>query len=140
MQAVHQWLKQARATRHPVALGGSLDVNAGTGVNLSLSIQRQVIAVFAHQYLGQQAGAGHATVNRPTRRRRLADRVALGAGKFRTDVADDLETAGLVVQHFRDVLPNLLQTGAACTAFAIGGAGAVNHVFAGKVLRQSGLR
>ena len=78
-----------------------------------------MIAVFTHQDLGQQAGAGHAAVNRPTRCQRLTDRVALGASKFWTDVADDLKAARLVVQYLGHVLPYLLQARAACAAFAI---------------------
>ena len=132
--------QQRCAAAHPATHGGCSQHDFFACIDLALPIQRAVVSVFAHHYVGNQTSTGHATINRTARCRCLGHRVALGAGKLRTDVADDLETAGLVVQHFGHVLPNLLQPRAAGAAFAIGCAGAVNHIFAGEVRRQSALR
>ena len=64
-------LQQAGTTTHPVTLGRAFNRHAGTGIDLALPVQRNVIAVFSHQDqdqdLGQQAGSGQATVDRAAR-------------------------------------------------------------------------
>lgn len=134
-----QGRQQRGPAAHPATHGGRCDDDVFARANLALPIQGAVVGVFAHHHVGNQASTSHAAINRATRRQRLCHRVALGAGKLRAQVANDLEAARLVVQYLGYVLPNLLQTRAACAAFAIGGAGAVNHIFAGEVLRQSAL-
>ena len=129
--------QQRGPAAHPATHGGACDEDVFARVNLALPIQGAVVGVFAHHHMGNQAGTSHAAIHRATRRQRLCHCKALGAGKLGADVADDLEAARLVVQYLRYVLTNFLQTRAACTAFAIGSAGAVNHIFTGEVLRQS---
>src|ERR1019366_5362618 len=72
----------------------------------------------AHQHMAEQPGTGHAAFDRAARRQRLRDRAAAATRHLGTDVAHDMEAAGLVVQHFRDVLADLAQPGSTRLAVA----------------------
>ena len=116
---VRQRLEQPRRAGYPVRQRGALDHHALAGVDLALAVQRQVVAELAHQHLRDDASAAQAALDGAARRGRLQDRVAACAGEPGAHMAHDLEAAGLVLQHFRGVLANLAQCGAAPGAGAL---------------------
>ena len=97
----------------PVGHRRPVEVDALAGVNLRLTVQRQVIAIFGDQHMTEPPGAGPAAVDGQARHRRLRHRLAAPAGKRRADVADHLEPAGDVVQRLGDVLAHLAHRPAA---------------------------
>ena len=116
---IGQGLEQPRRAGHPVRQRGTFDHHALAGVDLALAVKGQVVAELAHQHLRDDAGASQAAINGATRRGRLHDRVAAGAGELGAHLAHDLEDTGLVLQHFGGVLANLAQFGAALLASAV---------------------
>ena len=130
-----QRAQQTRRLRHPVGQGRALQFHAFTAVDLAQPVQGRVVAILAHQHVREQAGAGQAAIDRPARRWRLGDRAAARASELGTNVAHDVEGAGLVVEYLRDGLADLAQ--AATAGFAV--AAAVRRVHHGaprQVVRQ----
>ena len=106
-------IEQPGRLANPVGQRRAVEFDAVAGVDLGLTIEREVIAVLRHQQVCQ-GGRCRAPARRRHRRwRRLGDGIAGGAGVFRPDVADDLEVPGNVVQHFRDVLAEFAHLAAA---------------------------
>ena len=108
-----------RARRSTARQLGALNHHSFAGVDLALAVNGQVVAELAHQHLRDETGAGQAAINGTARRARLNDGVAAGAGESGAHVAHDPEAAGLVLQHFRGILANLAQFGAAPLAAAV---------------------
>jgi len=65
-----------------------------------------MVTVFAGQDMGQQTGARHAALNRAFGGTCLANAFAFATRVFGSHVVDGFDAARLVVQDFRDVLPD----------------------------------
>jgi hypothetical protein len=57
--------KQRTALTDPAGQGRPFQIDTLAGVNVALPVQRQMIAVFGHENMRQQAGTGSAFGNRP---------------------------------------------------------------------------
>lgn len=75
-----------------------------------------MIAVFGHENMRQQTGAGGTSGNRPIRGGRLNNAVAGHTSEFRANMADDPETGGDVLQDLSDILAKFLQGAATIRA------------------------
>lgn len=103
-------IEQPGRLADPVAQGRAVEIQSFPGIDLGLAIQRQVVAVFRHQQMRQQARCGAAAWGGHRRCRGLGDGVAGIAGIFRADVADDLEVSRHVIEHLGHVLTKLAHT------------------------------
>jgi hypothetical protein len=103
----HDRVQQPGGLSNPIAQCRAIEFQTLPGIDVALPIERQVIAVFRDQQMGQHGGRGAATRRRHGRSRRLGDGIARTAGKFRPHVPDHLEVPGHVVQHLGHVLPEL---------------------------------
>ena len=133
-----QRAQQLRGLADPVGQRGAVQVQASAGVDLALAVQRGMVAVLADQHLGQQPGAGQESVHRPARGLGLGDGLAAAAHQLGPYMADDMEAAGLVVEHLADVLADLAQgqaTGGAAAAGLVPGR-PVHHGSPRQVRRQ----
>lgn len=90
------------------------------GEDFGLPVERQVIAVFANQHMGQQPRSGTATLNRARGQRGLCKRLTAGAGHARTDDPAHDKTTGDIFQLLGDVLTDLTQGAAAVIAILTG--------------------
>lgn len=132
-QGVDQRPEQLAALADPVCQGGALQIYALTGVNLRLSIQRQMIDKLRDQHMGQQPRASEASGYRTTRRRHLRDVLAASANPLRTDMANDFETCRNILQHFGHILTQMTKLPTAASALRLG----LMHMdFAWKVIGQ----
>ena len=137
LDSVNHRIEQPGRLSNPVAQGRAVELESVTGIDFSLAMQRQVVAVLPHQQVRQQARRGAAARRGHRRCRGLGDGVARIAGIFRPDVADDLEVPRHVVEHLSDVLAELAHAAPA------GGTGAgavvgrlVHHLLARQMIRQ----
>ncbi len=71
LEGLHQWLQLHAAHAHPFRQGRARQRHASACKDALLAVQRQMIGVFGHQHLGQQARCGDAFVNDLVRYRRL---------------------------------------------------------------------
>ncbi len=129
-----QWHRPPGQMAHPVGHGGPIDIDALSGQNRRLPIERQSIAVLAHGDIGEQARTRSALVDRQVRRRRLEDALAAAAGIFGADMADHLEPRGDLLQHLGRVLAELAELAVDATV-AID-LGFVHHDLARQMIRQ----
>ena len=123
---IDQETHQPRRLPDPVRQGRAVEVDPVAGVDLSLAIQREMIAVFRHQHMRQKPGTGHATMDWQARCGRLRDPFAAPARQLRPHMPDDAERARHVVQHLGDVLAERAERTAAFRAGA--GGGMLHHV------------
>ncbi len=77
-----------------------------------LPIERQPIAEFADQHIGDQAGPRSAAFDRQVGRRRLEHGLAFAACIAWADMADHLEPSWDFLQHFGDIFTKAGQPGA----------------------------
>jgi hypothetical protein len=78
-----------------------------------LPVERQMIAIFGDQHMGDQSRAGAAALDRQRRHRRLRDRFADPAAQLGPDMDDHREVRGHVFQHLAAVFADLSQRRAA---------------------------
>ncbi len=95
-----------------------VEVNAVAGINLSLTVKRQVIAELRDQHVSQKASSCLSTWNGQGRHRFLRHGLAFAAGVGGTHMADHLEAAGDVIEDFGDVLAHFAHAPAASRAGA----------------------
>ena len=88
-----QRLKPPAGAADPVGKGRAVDLDALPGEDLALPVERQVIAVFGDQDVGEQGGGRQALGDRPLRSRRLVDGPAGPAAIARPADADDPQAA-----------------------------------------------
>ena len=134
VQPCHQRPQQRTALADPAGQRRALQFHALAGIDVALPIERQMITVFGHENMRQQTGAGRALGDRPIRRGRLDDAVAGGTGQLRANMADHPETRRDILQHFSDILAELLQGAATLRATAF--RGEVLHGFPRQMLGQ----
>jgi len=75
-QCIDQRAHQPRRLTHHVGQRRAGQVDVLAGVDLGLPVQRQMVAVFGHQHMREQARAGAAASDRQARRGGLGDRLA----------------------------------------------------------------
>ena len=92
-----------------------------TREDFGLPVERQVIAVFANQHVGQKPRPGAAALNRARRKRRLRERFTAGAGHARADDPAHDKASGDILQLFGNILTDLTQGAAAVVAILTGG-------------------
>jgi len=80
-----------------------------------------MIAILRHQHMRQQTRTGATAADRQAGSRRLDNRLTHPARQFRTDMADDAERAGHVVQDLCDILAEGTQGAATARAGTWGG-------------------
>ncbi len=132
-QRLDQRLQQGACAADPVRQGRALQLNAFTGVDRALPVQRQMIGILGHQDVGEQARACHTARDRPRRRFALHDPLAAGARQLGPNVPDHPEARGHILQHLRAVLAQAAQ-GTATSRAAAGGL--VDDLLARQVVRQ----
>lgn len=108
---------------HPLSHGGPIQIDALTGIDAALTMQRQAVGVFCHGDMSEQARARPAAFDRQRRRRRLHDRLAGPAAQLRPHVLYHLERGRNVFEHLGQFLGDLAQHRAAAAA-----AGALRRV------------
>lgn len=101
--------RAGRAGAHPVGQGRDLDGGSFAGVDLTLPIERQVLAVFGGEHEGQQMRAGAAAGDRVGRCRRLGDALAIAARHGLAHVLDHLPASRLAFEALGDDLAELAQ-------------------------------
>ena len=133
----HHRVEQPGGLTHPVTQRRAIEVNALSGIDLALAIQRQMIDKLRHQQMRERGWCRTATWCRHCRGWGLGDRITGGAGIFRPDVADHLEVARHIIQNLGDVLTQFGHALAAVGTLA----GAIlgwlmHHLLARQMLRQ----
>jgi len=125
----HQWIEQGVAVFDPAAVGRGIEAHAFAGVDAGQAVQRDVVAVFGDEHVGQQGRPGDTARDRPARRCRLEDRLAAHARQLGAHMTDHLEACRHVLQLLGDVGADLAQPAAA--------RGATTGV-AGRIVRSIG--
>jgi hypothetical protein len=74
-----------------------------------LAIERQVLAVFRDQDMGEQPRSSKPSCNRARGRLHLHNALALGASELRAHVLDHAETRRHVFEYFGNILADLAQ-------------------------------
>ena len=97
-EGIHQRLQLHATNAHPLGQCRTRQRHTRAAKNVFLAVQRQMVAVFGHQHLGQQARSGNALVNNLGWHRCLGQRFALGTGPLATDMLLHREHAWCVVQ------------------------------------------
>lgn len=110
-----QGRQQRRSRSNPIGQGQAVEFDAFSGVDLSLAVKRQVVAVLGHQHIGKKSRAWRSAPHRPGDHRRLRDRLANSADDLGADMPDDLEQ-GDALQHLGLVLAKPAQLSAASLA------------------------
>ena len=94
-----QRLHQRRHMTDPARHDGAVDLHAAASVNVGLAMQRQMIAIFGDEDVGEQRRTGASLLDRQRRHRRLHDRLAGAATHLRAHVQHALKVRGHVFQH-----------------------------------------
>lgn len=110
-----QWRQQRRRRSDPIGQGGTVEIDTLAGIDLGLSVKRQVVGVLGYQHMGEQSGTWSPALDRQGRHRRLHDRLAQPADDLGSDMPDDLEQ-GDALQHLGLVLAEPAQLSAASLA------------------------
>lgn len=121
-QRIYQRVEQKETPGDPLGHRGALELDAFTGIDLRLPIERQVVAVLRDQDMGKEPRSGEAARNRPRRCVQLHDTFTRGARKLRAHVLDHAEARRLVIDHFGHVFADLAHRPSTL------GAGARGHV------------
>jgi hypothetical protein len=94
-----QGFEQRGEMAHPARHDGPVDRNALAGVDVGLTMQRQMIAELRHGDMGEQRRAGASLLDRQRRHRRLDDGLAGAAAHLRAHMDDALEVGRHVFEH-----------------------------------------
>lgn len=95
--------EKRRGFANPIGEGRAGEIDALARVDLRLAIERQVIAVFEDEDVGEKSRPGLPTQNRQRGHRRLHDPLARPARQLRPHVADHFEARWLILQHLSHV-------------------------------------
>jgi hypothetical protein len=110
-QPVMQRLQPPAGAANPVGERRAVQLDAMAREDLRLAIERLVIAIFADQHMGEQAGTGETLRDRPFGRRRLVDGAA--GPTARPADTDDAQSSRYPVEHLRDGLADGMDGAAA---------------------------
>jgi hypothetical protein len=100
----HQRTQLEGGAADPAGHGRAGKLDTFTGIDPCLPVERQVIAIFADQHMGEQTGTRPAALDGQVGRRGLMDRLARAARDLGAHMLDHLEVAGHIFQHFALVL------------------------------------
>jgi len=103
--------------------------------DLALTIEWQVIAIFAHQNMRQQARARHSLGDGALRRSSLVDRPAGAATIFGTSDAQNPQPCWHEVKHLTDALADQMERTAAAGTDAL--FNIERHIFTGQMVGES---
>ena len=112
-ECVNQGRHQCTASTHPACHHRSIQLDALSGINYCLTVERNVVSKLGHDDTGQQARCGQSTLDRPTRRRCLHDAVTMGAGLLAPDGPDDFKRGIDDIQLLGDIFAQRLEMPAA---------------------------
>lgn len=96
---------------HPITHRGGFQVHASAGEDCYLTVQRQMILIFAYEQLRQQRRPGIALGKRKRRKLPDDDPLAAEQGILGTYQTADIELSGLVFQQFGNFLPDAFASG-----------------------------
>ena len=99
-----QRLQPPASSADPVGQRRAIELDALSGEDLALPVERKVIAVFGDQDMGEKTGSGEALGDRTLRGGRLVDGPAGPAAIARPADADDPKPRRHMVQHLADGL------------------------------------
>ncbi len=94
-----QGFEQSGETADPARHDRTVDFNAAAGVDVGLTMQRQMIAELRHDDMGEQRWTRTPLLDRQRRHWRLDDGLARPAAHLRPHVHDALEVGGNVFEH-----------------------------------------
>jgi hypothetical protein len=132
----HDRIQQPGRLSNPIAQRRAIEFKPRSRIDLALTIQRQMVAIFRHQQMRQHGRCGTAAWRRHRWSRSLRDGVARTAGKLGPHVTNDLEVSRHVIQHLGDVLA---QFGHAATTVRAG-AGTVARRLMHNILTRQMIR
>jgi len=139
--AAHEGIQQHCGLPDPVGECRAREFDAFTLIDLTLPIQRLVIAVFGDQHVRENRRAHHTALDRPVRRRSLQQCLATRAGELRAHVADDFVASRDAFEDLRDILACGTKGAAAIGTRATARYGSlVNHRLARQMLGNSRAR
>ncbi len=106
-QAVDDRLQVERCLADPIGQHRAAQVDPGPGIDLRLTIERQVVGILGDQHMGDQRLGGQRTFDQVRGCRGLHDGAgAAAAGIFRPDGHDDPEPGGGDVEPLTAVFPD----------------------------------
>ena len=108
-QAFVQCLEPPAGAANPSGKCRAREIDAMTGKDLRLPIERRMIAIFADQHLGEQRRRCQAAGDYPLRSRRLHHSLAGPAGVFGTSGADHAQLRRNPIQHLAHALSDHMQ-------------------------------
>jgi hypothetical protein len=127
--------QQGAGLADPVGHGRARQIDALTGIDLRLTIERQMIAILRGQHMGNQAGRGLAALDRRRWHRRGDLGIAAFAHQPWLDMAQHPERGRHIIQHLADRRAGLEELAAAAgRAGAI--ASLVHYLVAGQMIGQ----
>ena len=107
---VAQWAQIPSRPPHPVGQRRAIELDALTGVNLCLSVQRQVISVLGDQHLRDQRFGRNAALDDPCRRRGLHNgTLARTAAVARTARDEHAKGGGHDIETLGHILADLVE-------------------------------
>ena len=134
-QSRAQRFKPPGGTTDPVGERRAIEFEAVSRKNLRLAIERNVVAVFADQNVGEQPGACQPFRDWTVWCRCLMQLAAGSTSVLGAANADDAKTGRNIVQHFADGLADFVDFTA--TAWASGGIDVKRHVLTIEMIRQT---
>jgi hypothetical protein len=108
-----QGLQPPDRSADPIGEGRAIQFDAMPRKDLALSIQREVIAVFGDEDMGEKGRAGQALGDRPLRGRRLVNGPAGPTAIARSADSDDPKPRRHMIEHLADGLTDQVQWAAA---------------------------
>jgi hypothetical protein len=133
----HDRIQQPGRLSNPIAQCRAIEFEPLSCIDLALSIERQMVAIFRHQQMRQCGRCGAPAWRRHRRSRSLCDGVARTAGEFRPHVTNDLEVPRHIIQHLGDILTQFGHPAATVRARAGTIAGRLMHnILARQMIRQ----
>lgn len=109
-------MEQRTALADPIGQQRTIKVQAAAGIDGALPVQGQMVAELPDQDVGQQRRPGDSLRNGARRCLGLGNVVAGRTGEFGADMPDDLEARRDVLQHFGNILAQVLEASAALRA------------------------
>jgi hypothetical protein len=106
-QCFHQRVQQLTAPTYPVRQSRSFQFYSLTGVDLALTVEREMVGILRNQNMRQQARTSQSARNRPARCRSLHDPFAAPTTQLGAHMADYLEAGRHVLQHLGNVFAEL---------------------------------